>query len=181
MDRSLFSRMEEIWKKGSILRQCQSPYHRHRWQSYLCPGWTVVLPLVFPFSQKSVKNMNPVTIERWDPLWEVNLTHCSCQVWGRHTYLWPVILHNQKKIYCKDIRNELKSYHNKMEWVNFVLMQDSWPQFKLDSASWRKKLKSGLSWVHIAKRRRFIWPEKLGSREHQNSARVGSHNLLPTT
>ena len=32
-------------------------------------------------SQKCVKNVNLVTIERWDPLWKDNLIHCSCQVW----------------------------------------------------------------------------------------------------
>ena len=36
-----------------------------------------------------------------------------------HT-LWPMILRKQK-IYCKDIENELKSDHNKIEWLNFVL------------------------------------------------------------
>ena len=29
-----------------------------------------------------------------------------------------MILHNQKKIYCKDIENELKSYHNKINFVS---------------------------------------------------------------
>ena len=53
-----------------------------------------------------------------------------------------MILHNTQKIHCKDIRNELKSYHNKIEWVNFVLMQDSWPQSNSDSISWRKTLKN---------------------------------------
>ena len=71
--------------------------------------------------------------EQGDLLWKDNLTHSSCQVWWRHTYLWQMILHNQKKIYCKDTENELKSYHNKTEWANFVLMQDSWPQLKSDS------------------------------------------------
>ena len=31
----------------------------------------------------------------------------------------------QEEDYCKDIRNELKSYHNKTNCSNFVLMQDS--------------------------------------------------------
>ena len=77
-------------------------------------------------------------IEQGDLLWQDNQTHCSCQVWWRHTYLWPMILH--KKIYCKDTRNELKSCHNKTDWANFVLMQDSWPQLKSDSTSWPKTL-----------------------------------------
>ena len=44
---------------------------------------------------------------------------------------WPVLT---KIFYCKDIENELKSYHNKIEWVKFVLMQDSWPQLKLKNS-----------------------------------------------
>ena len=39
---------------------------------------------------------------------------------------------------------------------------------------------SGLSWVHFAKRWKIIWPGRLESREHQNCARIGSHNQLPT-
>ena len=39
---------------------------------------------------------------------------------------------------------------------------------------------SGFSWVHFAKRRRFIWTKRLDQREHQNLARIGSYNLLPT-
>ena len=37
---------------------------------------------------------------------------------------------------------------------------------------------SGMSWVHFAKRRKIIWPEKLDSREHQDWTRVESHNQL---
>ena len=75
--------------------------------------------------------------EQGDLLWHDNLTHCSCQVGWRETHLWLMILH-KKKIYCKDTKNELKGYHNKIVWLHFVLMQDSWPQLKSDSISWRK-------------------------------------------
>ena len=75
-----------------------------------------------------------------DLLWKDNLNHCSCEVWWRHTYFSPMILHNEKKIYCKDRRNELESFHNKIEWPKFLLMQDSWPQLKSNSISWRKTL-----------------------------------------
>ena len=61
-----------------------------------------------------------------------------------------MILHI-KKIYCKDIENELKSYHNKTDWANFVVMQDSWLQLKSDSISWRKTLKNSHS-------SRIQWP-----------------------
>ena len=93
-------------------------------------------------SQICVKNVKLATIEQGDLLWKDNVTHCSCQVWWRHSYLWPRILHNKKKIYCKDIRNELKRYHNKTNWANFVRMQDSWLLLKSDSISWRKTLKN---------------------------------------
>ena len=63
-------------------------------------------------SQICVNNETSAMMEQGDLL---------CQVWWRHTYLCPMTLHNQKKIYCKDIRNELKSYHNKIEWVARVM------------------------------------------------------------
>ena len=85
--------------------------------------------------------MNLVTIEREDPLWEDNRFHCLCQVWWRRTYFWLMILH-KKMIYREDIEKELESYHNKTEWANFVLMQDSWPQMKSDSISWRTTQKN---------------------------------------
>ena len=75
-----------------------------------------------------------------DLLWQDNLTHCSCQAWRRHTYLWPMILH--KKIYCKSAKNEWKSYHNKIVWLSFVRMQDSWQKLTSDSTSWQKILKN---------------------------------------
>ena len=37
---------------------------------------------------------------------------------------------------------------------------------------------SDMSWVYASTRRQFNWPERLDSREHQNSTRVGSHNQL---
>ena len=45
------------------------------------------------------EEFNTCHVEHGDLLWQDNLTHCSCQVWWRHTYLWPMILH-KKKIYC---------------------------------------------------------------------------------
>ena len=80
-------------------------------------------------------------IEQGDLLWQDNPVHRSCQTWSRQAYLWMMILH-KKNIYCKDFENELKNYHNKTDWANFVLMQDSWLQFKSDSISWRKTLKN---------------------------------------
>ena len=89
-----------------------------------------------------------------------------------------------KIFYCRNTENELKSKHNKTNWSNFVLMQDSWPQLKSDSISRRKTLHnshnshrvSSLSWVHFAKRRRNIWTGRLDSRD--NWTRIGSCNLF---
>ena len=54
----------------------------------------------------------------------------------------------------KDTENELKSYHNKTEWANFVLMQASWLQVKSDRHSWRKTLKnshnSQIQWLVLS-------------------------------
>ena len=38
---------------------------------------------------------------------------------------------------------------------------------------------SDMSWVFVSTRRQINWPERLDSREHQNWARLGSHNQLP--
>ena len=43
----------------------------------------------------------------------------------------------RKNIFCKDMENELKSFHNKTDWANFVLVQDSWQQLK-----WQRTLKN---------------------------------------
>ena len=59
-----------------------------------------------------------------------------------------------KNFYCKDIENELKSYHIVTDWANFVLMQDSWLQLKLDSIAWRHTLKnshnSQMQWLVVS-------------------------------
>ena len=95
--------------------------------------------------------------------------------------IWPIV-----RAYCKSTKNEWTSCHNKIVWSSFVLMQDSWERLTSDSTSWQKHWRiftiyriSGLSWVHLAKRRSIISPERLDSREHQNWARVTSQNQLP--
>ena len=56
--------------------------------------------------------MNPITIEREDPLWETIKFHRSCQsVIKTNVPLTDDPAH--KEFYCKDMENELKSYHNK--------------------------------------------------------------------
>ena len=74
-----------------------------------------------------------------DLFWWDNLTHCSSQqMWWKHLYLWLMIL--RKKIYCQSTKNEWTSCHNKIVWLSFVLMQDSWQRLMSDSTSCRKTL-----------------------------------------
>ena len=47
-----------------------------------------------------------------------------------------------KIFHCSKKENELKSYHNKTNWANFVWMQDCWMLLKLDNTSWRKTLRN---------------------------------------
>ena len=90
----------------------------------------------------------------------------------------------KKKNYCRSTKNEWKTFHNQINWLKFVLMQDSWRQLTLlhDKGHWRVLTiyrTSDMSWVHSSKRWKNIWPERLDSREHQNWTRVRSHNQLP--
>ena len=91
-------------------------------------------------SQKCVKNVNPNPKERWDPLWEGNRVPHSCQVWSRQKCLWIVMTRSTKIFYYNNMKNELRSCHNKINRVNFVWMQDFWILLKLDSISWLKTL-----------------------------------------
>ena len=43
---------------------------------------------------------------------------------------------------AKVFMNEWKGSHNKIVWLNFVLMQDSWQQLESDSNSWQRTLKN---------------------------------------
>ena len=97
------------------------------------------------------ENVNPITIERGDKLWEDSRVPRLCQIWSRQTCLWIMMILCTKNFYCKDAENELNSYHNKTEWANFVRMHYSWLLLKSDSISWRKTLKN----FHISQ---IQWP-----------------------
>ena len=79
---------------------------------------------------------------REDPLWENSQVPRSCQMWSIQTCLWTMMILHIKNYNCKDMENELKRYHNKTNWANFVQMQDSWLLLKSDSISWRKTLRN---------------------------------------
>ena len=95
-------------------------------------------------------------------IWPIVCAKCDEHT---HTHFWPMILRN-KKIYCKDTKNELKV-------IKFVLMQDSWQQLRSDSTSWQKTLKnshnSQIQWLVMStfcQEMNIIWPKRLDSREH---------------
>ena len=62
------------------------------------------------------------------------------------------------------------------------ILDNSWSRTVFhDKGHWRVLTiyrTSDVSWVHFAKRWKIIWLERLDSREHQNWARVRSHNQL---
>ena len=93
----------------------------------------------------------------------------------------------QEDLLQKYRKNEWTSCHNKTEWLNCVLMQDSWQRLMSDSTSWHRTLKSSHNlqsqWLVVStpcQEMKIIWSERLDSREHQNWARMGSHNQLLT-
>ena len=88
-------------------------------------------------SRRCVKNTNLFTRE-WDPLSENNPVPHSCQVWSRQKYFRIVMTLLAKIFCCNNVENELKSHHDKTDWVNFVRMEDSCMFLKSDSISWRK-------------------------------------------
>ena len=93
-----------------------------------------------------------------------------------------------KKSHCKSTKNEFERLPKQDRVINKDLYlcsipDNSWSRTVLhDKRHWRiLKIHrfSGLSWVHFTMRWKIIWPERLDSREHQNWARVRSHNQLP--
>ena len=73
-------------------------------------------------SQICAKNVTLVMSEQDDLLWQDNLTHFSCQVWRRHTYLWPMILHKEKDL--------LQRYEERFEKLS---QQDRLSKFCVDA------------------------------------------------
>ena len=96
-------------------------------------------------------------------------------MWSTQTCLWTLIILNIKKYYCENMENELKSYHNKTNWANFVRMQDSLQRLMLDSTSWLKTLKnshnSQMQWPVVStlcQERKEHRNQKVGSEETPN-------------
>ena len=92
--------------------------------------------------------------EQGHPLWEGSRVPHSCQAWPRQTSFWIVMTVLTKIFCCRNTENELKSYHNKTNWANFVWMQDSWMLLKSDSISWQKILQNShnlqMQWLVVS-------------------------------
>ena len=95
-----------------------------------------------------------------------------------------MIVH-KKKIYVKIKRTKWKVITTRQSEQNLYwcrIPDHSWSRTVFhDERHWRILTMhrfSGLSWVHSAKRRKFIWTKRLDSREHQDWTRIGSYNLL---
>ena len=77
-----------------------------------------------------------------------------------------------KIFYCNNMKNELRSFHNKTNWVNFVWVQDFWVLWRMDSISWRRTLEilhNLMQWlvVNTPFERRFnVTTERLDPRKH---------------
>ena len=73
-----------------------------------------------------------------------------------------------------------RSIDKDMCWCR--IPENSWSRTTLhDKTYWRVLTlcrASDMSWVFVTTRRQVVWPERLDSREHQNWARVRSHNQL---
>ena len=92
------------------------------------------------------RNTKLAMSQQGDLLWQDNLTHCgdqvphSCLVRSRQKSFWIVMTQRINIFKCNNMETELRSYHNKINWVIFVWMQDFWVLLKLDNTSWRKTL-----------------------------------------
>ena len=109
---------------------------------------------------------------RTGTIWPIVCAH-KCD---ENTYnFWLMII--RKKIFCKSIKNEWTSYHNKIVWLSFVLMQDSWQRLMSDSISWQQTLKKShnlqIQWLvvsflcqemknHLTRKVGCEWTPKLG-------------------
>ena len=75
--------------------------------------------------------------ENGDPLWWDNQVPHSCSVRSRQKFLWILMTQQMNIFCCNNMENELRNCHNKINWVNFVWMQDFWMLLRMDSISWR--------------------------------------------
>ena len=81
--------------------------------------------------------------ERSGATWCGDWTISCAQLRSRQKFLWIVIDPTNKELLVEQYgRTNWKIVTNKINWVNFVWMQDFWMLLKLDSISWLKTLES---------------------------------------
>ena len=88
--------MTVTFAKGSILRRCQSPYHRHQWQTCLCAGWkdplvahTRVSPFLLPTFHQ-ISTLEKTTFRQCSILSSLmsKRNDWSCQWFSQTTFVW---------------------------------------------------------------------------------------------
>ena len=136
-------------------------------------------------SQKCVKNTKPFMTERGNPLLEDSRIPHSCQTDRRSFGLWwpcsqrssigTIWRTNWKAVTTRQIEQILYWCRIPDYCWSRTVFHDEWHWRILTIHRF-----SSLSWVRLAKRRRFIWTKRLDSRKHQDRTRIGSYNLLPT-
>ena len=103
----------EVNSKAKYMVNCRYTLQPTRKRLRLCIEW-LLLHTSSVFTEQSkryVKNTNPFTKERGDlMLWWGNQ---SCSVRSRQKFLWRVMTQNIRIFYDNNLKNELRSSHNK--------------------------------------------------------------------
>ena len=100
------------------------------------------------------------------------------------SFFWIVVTQRINIIFCKNTENELRSCHNRINWVYFVWMQDFWMLLRMDSISWRKTQTISHNFIQwfvvntLSQEKTKHHNRKGGSRETQKWARIKSCNQL---
>ena len=92
---------------------------------------------------------NPFTKERSDLMWWGNQ---SCSVLSRQKFLWRVMTQHIKIFNFNNMKSELRSCHNKINWEKFAWLQDLWVLWRMDSLPWRKTLEiwhNSIQWLVV--------------------------------
>ena len=116
-------------------------------------------------------------------VWRMQILPCENRETCFGVTIWPIVCAHKcdENIYtfdqwsCASPRTSGQAVTTKIVWLNFVMMQDCWQRLMSDSTAWVT-----CRGYTLPRDEKIIWPEKLDSREHQNWARIGSHNQLPT-
>ena len=146
----------------SVGRTAQSSLPSRRWSRCVYRP-SARRPLTSSQHQGSKKRRWKTCVQTC-PFWKWTVVYTCCT--------WPVCswCYSWRVATCSLWSQQLKSYHNKIVWLKFVLMRNSWQQLKSDSISWRKTLQSShnsqIQWLVVS----TLCQER---KEHRNP-KVGS-------